>query len=222
MNSSRRMTSMKKAPAMTCLFLDIGGVLLTNGWDHHARRRAAARFKINWREMESRHELFDGPYELGLIQLEEYLNRVIFFKKRSFTKSRFRQFIFDQSKPYPEMMELITQLKKIHGLKIVVVSNEGREINAHRIQKFKLAGLADSFISSCFVQLQKPDARIYQLALDTAQVPAGRIVYIEDTPLFKKAGESLGIKSILHQNYRSTRAQLSALGLPANERISYE
>jgi putative hydrolase of the HAD superfamily len=115
------------------------------------------------------------------------------------------------------MIELITRLKAIYGLKIVVVSNEGREINAYRIQKFKLAGLADFFISSCFVQIQKPDALIYRLALDTAQVPTGRIVYIEDTPLFKKTAEGLGIKSILHRNYRSTRSQLSSWGLRVKE-----
>jgi len=33
--------TMKKATAIPCVFLDIGGVLLTNGWDHHARTRAA-------------------------------------------------------------------------------------------------------------------------------------------------------------------------------------
>jgi putative hydrolase of the HAD superfamily len=213
---------MKKTYAITCLFLDIGGVLLTNGWDHHARRRAAIKFKLSWLEMENRHELFVEPFELGLIGLEEYLERVVFFKKRFFNRSRFRQFIFAQSKPYPKMIELMTQIKAIHHLKIVVVSNESREINARRIQKFKLAGLVDSFISSCFVHLRKPDAGIYQLALDTAQVLPERIVYIEDTPLFKKIAEGLGIKSILHRNYQSTRFQLASLGLPANERISYD
>lgn len=213
---------MDKVSAITCVFLDIGGVLLTNGWDHHARRRAAANFKLKWPEMESRHELFAEPYELGLIRLEEYLNRVIFFKKRSFNRSQFQQFMFAQSKPRPEMIELIAQLKAIHNLKIVVVSNEGREINAHRIQKFKLAGLVDSFISSCFVHLRKPDVNIYKLALDTAQVLPGRVVYIEDCPLFNKVAKGLGIRSILHKNYKSTRSQLSSLGLPANARNVYE
>jgi len=208
----------KKKSPITCLFLDIGGVLLTNGWDHHARRRAAANFKLKWPEMESRHELLVEPFELGQIGLEEYLSRVIFFRKRPFTLSRFRQFIFKQSKPYPKMIELMIQLKTIHGLKIVVVSNEGREINAHRIQKFKLAGLVDSFISSCFVHLRKPDVNIYKLALDTAQVPPERIIYIEDTPLFKKIAESLGIKSILHTDYEVTRLKLDLLGLSNDER----
>src|SRR5665213_623356 len=175
-NPSRRTTSTDKVRTITCVFLDIGGVLLTNGWDHHARRRAAAKFKLKWPEMESRHELFVEAYELGLIKLEEYLNRVIFLKNRPFTRSRFQQFMFEQSEPYPEMMELMAQLKEVHGFKIVVVSNEGREINAHRIQTFKLAGLVDSFISSCFVHLRKPDAGIYRLAMDTAQARPENII----------------------------------------------
>lgn len=39
--------TMKKATAITCVFLDIGGVLLTNGWDHHARKRATTNYKNN-------------------------------------------------------------------------------------------------------------------------------------------------------------------------------
>jgi putative hydrolase of the HAD superfamily len=205
---------MKKPIRITCLFVDIGGVLLTDGWDHHARRRAAVKFKLKWSEMENRHELFVGPYELGLIRLDEYLNRVIFSKKRLFNRYRFQQFMFEQSKPYPSMIELIVQLKAIYRLKIVVVSNEGRELNAHRIRKFKLAGFVDSFISSCFVHLRKPDINIYKVALDTSQVRPERIIYIENTPLFDKVAEGLGINSILHKDYRSTRSQLSSWGLP--------
>jgi putative hydrolase of the HAD superfamily len=121
--------------------------------------------------------------------------------------------MFAQSKPYPEMIELIRQLKAKYGLKIVVVSNEARELNAYRIRKFKLAGFVDSFVSSSFVHVRKPDADIFRLALDIAQVPARQVVYIEDTPMFVQVAEGLGIQSILHTDYRSTRAKLAAVGL---------
>ena len=111
------------------------------------------------------------------------------------------------------MIELIAQLKVLHGLMIVVVSNEGRELNAYRIQKFKLAEFVDSFISSSFVHIRKPDADIFRLALDIVQVPARQIVYIENTPMYVRLAESLGIRSILHTDYKSTRAQLASLGL---------
>src|ERR1017187_4714651 len=153
------------------LFLDIGGVLLTDGWDHHARKRAATHFKLEWAEMEDRHHLTFDTYEEGKLTLGEYLGRVVFYQKRPFTQAQFRRFMFAQSKPYPKMIELVAQLKVRHGLKIAAVSNEARELNAYRIQKFKLAGLVDSFISSCFVHVRKPNVNIYKLALDTAQVP---------------------------------------------------
>ena len=208
---------MKKTTAITCLFLDIGGVLLTDGWDHHARKRAATKFKLKWAEMEERHQLNFDTYEEGKLTLEEYLNRVVFYQKRPFTRAQFRHFMFAQSQPYPQMIELARKLKAKYGLKIAVVSNEARELNAYRIRKFRLAGFVDAFISSCFVHLRKPDADIFRLALDIAQTPTRQIVYIENTPMFVQIAERLGIRSILHTDYRSTRAKLSALGLKANE-----
>ena len=141
---------------ITTLFLDIGGVLLTNGWDHNARQLAATNFKLDWTEMESRHRLNFATFEEGKLTLEEYLNWTVFYDERSFTRNQFKEFMFTQSQPYPEMIALIRKLKAKYGLKIVVVSNEARELNSHRIQKFKLYEFVDCFISSCFVHLRKP------------------------------------------------------------------
>jgi putative hydrolase of the HAD superfamily len=111
------------------------------------------------------------------------------------------------------MIALISQLKVRNGLKITVVSNESREVNAHRIQKFKLDGFVDSFISSCFVHMRKPDADIFRLALDVAQAPARQVVYLENTPMFVEVAEGLGIRSILHTDYKSTCLKLASVGL---------
>ena len=208
---------MKRDIPITTLFLDIGGVLLTNGWDHHARKRAATNFKLELAEMEDRHHLTFETYEEGKLALEEYLDRVVFYKERPFTPAQFRQFMFAQSKPYPKMIELVCRLKARYGLKIVVVSNEARELNSHRIRKFKLDGFVDFFISSCFVHLRKPDADIFRVALDTAQVPADQVIYIENTPMFVQIAEGLGIRSILHTDYRSTCAKLASFGLQNKE-----
>jgi putative hydrolase of the HAD superfamily len=208
---------MKKSTAVTCVFLDIGGVLLTDGWDHHARKRAATNFNLELAEMEDRHHLTFDTYEEGKLTLEEYLGRVVFYQKRPFTRAQFRRFMFAQSKPYPEMIELAVQLKVRHGLKIIVVSNEGRELNAYRIRKFKLARFVDAFISSCFVHFRKPDVEIFRLALDIAQAPALQVVYIENTPMFVQIAEGLGIRSILHTDCRSTSEQLASFGLEVAE-----
>ena len=204
---------MKKNIPITTLFLDVGGVLLTNGWDHHARRRAAKHFQLDWAEMQQRHELNFETHEQDKITFQEYLDRVVFWQKRPFTRGDFRRFMFAQSQPCAEMIAMVRDLKAEYRLKIIVVSNEAREVNAYRIRQFKLAGFVDAFISSCFVHLRKPEVDIFRLALDIALVPARQIVYIENTPLFVQVAEGLGIPSILHTDYPSTRAKLAALGL---------
>ncbi len=219
---STEQKTMKKANAITCVFVDIGGVLLTDGWDHHARKRAAENFNLEWAEIEDRHQFNFYIYEEGKLTMEEYLNRVVFYRERPFTRAQFRRFMFSQSKPYPEMIELVTQLKVRHGLKIVVVSNEARELNEYRIRKFKLDEFVDFFVSSCFVHVRKPDTEIFRLALDIAQAPAGQVVYIENTPMFVQIAEGLGIRSILHTDYRSTCAKLASFGLHNNEGLIRE
>jgi putative hydrolase of the HAD superfamily len=198
---------------ITTLFVDIGGVLLTDGWSHESRKLASEKFGINYEEMDNRHNQAFDTYELDKLTFEEYLDYVVFYKKRQFTKSDFKDFMFSGSKPFPEMIELIRKLKTEYGLKIVVVSNEARELNEYRINTFKLNEFVDSFISSCYVHLRKPDANIFKMALDISQAQVSSVVYIENTQMFVKIAEGLGIKSILHTDYRSTRAKLASFGL---------
>jgi putative hydrolase of the HAD superfamily len=212
----------KPATGITCLFVDIGGVLLTDGWTHEGRKRTAANFNLDLAEMEDRHHLTFDTYEEGKLTLDEYLGRVVFYEDRPFTRAQFRTFMFAQSEPHPEMIDLVTQLKARHGLKVAVVSNEGRELNAYRINEFGLDKFVDFYISSCFVHLRKPDADIFRLALDIAQVPTGQVIYIENTAMFVQVAEGLGIKSILHTDYRSTRAHLEYVGLSTRDRVTDE
>jgi len=212
---------MKEKPIDT-LFLDVGEVLLNNGWEHQSRELAAKTFGLDLEEMNDRHLLIVGMYESGKITLEEYLSQVVFYRKRTFTRGQFRKFIFAQSKPYPQMIKLVCKLKAKYGLKIAVVSNEGRELNLFRIRKFKLDRFVDLFISSCFVHMRKPDPDIFRLALDITQTPARQVVYIENTPMFVQVAEGLGIRGILHTDYKSTCAKLASFGLNNDEGIMHE
>ena len=196
-----------------CVLLDIGGVLLSNGWDRHARKRAADHFSLDFTDLDDRHHLNFEIYEIGKLTLEEYLQRVIFHEKRSFSSTHFQEFIFAQSTPIPEMIGLITQLKHRYGLKVVALSNEGLEINDYRIRHFNLTSIFDFFVSSCFVKLRKPDPDIFQLAFDMVQTPAQQIVFVDNTPLFTDIANSMGMHTIHHQDYARSCAQFAALGL---------
>jgi len=165
---------------ITSLFLDVGGVLLTNGWDRDARKQAAETFGLDYAEMDERHHPTFDPYEEGKLSLDEYLNRVVFYREQPFSPEEFKAFMFAQSKPHLEMIDLARNLKVQYNLQVAVVSNEGRELTVYRIQEFGLREVVDFCIVSCFVHCRKPDADIYRLALDIAQVLPAQVAYVED------------------------------------------
>lgn len=204
---------MKKSIPVTTLFLDIGGVMLSNGWGHESRRSAAETFNLDFDDMEERHHLTFVTYEEGKLTMSEYYNRIVFYKKRDFTPDQFRDFMFAQTTPFVEMIEFIQRLQEQYQLRIAVVNNEARELNVYRIKKFNLNKFVDFYISSCFVHFRKPDADIFRIALDIAQVPAEDVVYIENTQMFVDVARDLGIRSIYHKDYLSTSAELDAMGL---------
>lgn len=57
---------------ITALFWDNGGVLLTNGWDRDARKRAVEKFQLDWADFEDRHELVLDAFETGVLSLDDY------------------------------------------------------------------------------------------------------------------------------------------------------
>jgi putative hydrolase of the HAD superfamily len=204
---------MTNSTTITTLFLDIGGVLLTNGWDHNIRRKAAETFGLDYEEMNERHHLTFDTYEEGKLSLYDYLQRVIFYKQRPFSLEEFREYMFFQSQPYEDMIDLVCKLKERYGLKIAAVSNEGRELTVYRIQEYGLGSFIDFFISSSFVHFRKPDEDMYRIALDIAQVPPERVLYIEDRPMFVEVADTLGIQGIVHKGFESTKASLEGVGL---------
>ena len=194
------------------LFTDVGGVLLTNGWGNASRKLAIDKFALDAKETESRHHLTFDTYEVGKITLDEYLQRIVFYIPRAFSIADFRQFMFEQSQPYPEMLDLVRRVKA-SGRNVVVVSNEGRELTEYRIKTFKMGEFADFFVSSCFVHFRKPDRDIFQMAIDLAQANPAESVYLDDRPMFVEVAASLGLQAILHTDYETTKAALVALGV---------
>ncbi len=211
---------MNNINTISCLFLDIGGVLLSDGWGPGFRQRAVEHFHLDAAEMEKRHSLLFLTYEEGKVTMDEYLDRVVFYTKRDFTRVQFKDFMCSLTTPHLEMIAFIKKIKFQYGLKIIAVSNEIRELNTYRINTFKLTEIFDFFISSCYVHLRKPDAAIFRLALDEAQVPVNEILYIDDIQMFVDVATDFGIKSICHKNYISTAKAFAQLGLITDKPFS--
>lgn len=195
------------------LFLDIGDVLLSNGWGHESRMAAAKTFHLNFNEMQSRHRLVANTFEEGKLTLNEYLKLVVFYEEQPFTPEQFQKFMYAQTTPDVEMIEFMRQLKEKYHLKIAVINNEARDLNEYRINKYRLNQFVDFFISSCYVHLRKPDVDIFRLALDMAHEEPENVVYIDDTQMFIDIAKNMGIRSIRHINYSSTYQELAKMGL---------
>lgn len=212
MCQARGYTAKMKTP-VNALFTDIGGVLLTNGWDRAARAAACQHFGLDAAELNERHHLSYTIYEEGKLTLDDYLERTVFHEPRSFTPAAFRAFMFDRSQRLPGMLELLAALKAEHDLKVVAVSNEGRELTEHRVRAFDLSSVIETFVSSCFVHVRKPDAEIFRIALDVAQVDADAVVYLDDRPMFVEVARGLGVRGVVHTSYEDSKRHLAELGL---------
>lgn len=194
-------------PDLKVLFLDVGGVLLSNGWGHESREKAAAEFNIDYAEMNRLHEFIFNVYEIGSIDLDEYLNTVIFNQPRHFTKEDFKSFMYAQSVELPDMLQWLIEWKSSGcGFRIISINNEGKELNDYRIKKFKLHRVFDAFISSCEVKMRKPDPGIFKLAMGVAQVTPEQCYYFDDRPMLVEAAGRLGINAFQHKNFESSKS----------------
>lgn len=193
------------------VFLDIGGVILTNGWDHDARKKAAEHFGFDYEEMSLLHEFIYNVLEIGSISLDEYLETVVFYIPRKFSKEDFKTFMYSQSIELPDMLSWLREWKKQTNLPVFALSNESRELNSYRINKFGLHDVFDGLFSSCYLGMRKPDPRIFQKAMEITQAKPSECIYFDDRPMLVNAAKKLGMNAILHQDFDTTKAILQSL-----------
>lgn len=193
------------------LFWDVGGVLLTNAWDHEERDQAVERFLLSKTEFEERHKELVPMFEEGNLSFDDYLERVIFYQPRTFSREEFKQFIFSLSKPKPQSLELARSLSAKYFMG--TINNESRELNEYRIRSFNLADYFDVFVSSCYVGLRKPDERIYKLALDLTQHTPEECCFIDDRPPNIEGAIKAGFATVLMKDPQQLRRDLQALGV---------
>jgi len=194
------------------LFLDIGAVLLSNGWDRYSRKKAVIKFGLDPVELSDRHGIFFETYEAGKLTFKEYLDNVIFFKPRNFTEDEFINFMFRQSTPVKGSIEYFMAIKKKYKLNILAVNNEGRELNEHRIKTFKLDKLFNTFVSSCYVHLRKPDKDIFRMACNISFTEPQHALFIDDRIIHVEIARSLGINAIQFKDLRSTKKLMESYG----------
>ncbi|HYM78880.1 MAG TPA: HAD family phosphatase [Candidatus Dormibacteraeota bacterium] len=199
--------------AIRALFWDVGGVLLTNAWDHTQRSAALSQFQLDEQEFHDRHEMLVSSFERGKITLDEYLDRTVFYRPRPFTRDAFRDYVFSLSQPFPDVLEFARSLSDTGKYFMGTINNESRELNDYRIEKYGLRKTCRLFISSCFVGLRKPERDIYRLALETTQIPGEECAFIDDRALNLECAAKMGMHTIQMNTLEQLRGDLEKLGV---------
>jgi putative hydrolase of the HAD superfamily len=198
---------------ISALFWDVGGVLLSDAWDREQRQRTLKQFGMDEDEVEfeSRHEMLVSSFERGKISLQDYLERTVFYRPRSFTIEVFTQHMLSLSQPYPDTLRLAKELTQSGRYLMSTINNESKELNLFRIQTFGLREIFSLFVSSCFVGLRKPEEGIYRLALEITQKPPGECCFVDDRPLNLDSASKLGMHVIQTKNAEQLRGDLQKL-----------
>lgn len=193
------------------LFWDVGGVLLSNAWDHEERDRAVEKFQLQKTDFEARHKEAVSAFEEGKVTLDQYLDRTVFYQPRKFMKEEFKSYMFSLSKPKPEVLELARALAG--KCLMATINNESREMNDYRIKQFGLSQIFDLFVSSCYVGMRKPDEKIYRLALDLIQKVPDECCFIDDRPVNIEAAAKVGLRTVLMRDPVQLKKDLQGLGV---------
>jgi putative hydrolase of the HAD superfamily len=199
--------------AIRAIFWDVGGVLLSNAWDHTQRLSTLEHFGLDEQEFHSRHEMVVSSFERGKISLDEYLDRTVFYRDRSFTRDEFRDYMFSLSQPIPEVLAFALALASSGKYFMSTINNESRELNLYRIEEFGLREIFRLFVSSCFVGLRKPESGIYRLAIEITQINPEECCFIDDRVLNLECAAKLGMRTIQMQTPEQLRSDLGKLGV---------
>jgi putative hydrolase of the HAD superfamily len=197
---------------LKAIFWDVGGVLLTNAWDHEQRAQALQKFGLEEADFRKRHENFVVPLEKGEISLDEYLEQTIFYRPRSFAKDVFREYMFSLSQPKLESLQFARKLASTTDCLMGTINNESKELNEYRIRSYGLDQIFTLFVSSCYVGLRKPDAAIYNLALALTQLRAEDCAFIDDREPNVTAAAQVGMHAIRMENVDQVSRELEKLG----------
>jgi putative hydrolase of the HAD superfamily len=201
-------------PEIRAVYWDIGGVLLTNGWDHEERARVLAQFAIPKDEYESRHPEANDRWEKGELSDDEFLKQTVFFKERSFTPADFIHAVRAQSKWLPGgAKNVITALRQRNTLKMAMLNNESGSLNDYRIASFGLTQYFDAFFCSAYIAMRKPDPRIFRAGAAMLHFTPEECAFVDDRENNCAAAAQVGMHAIQYQGEEQLRQALGALGV---------
>ncbi len=194
---------------ISCIFIDIGGVLFSldyqGVWDGLCARSGKSVSEVQ-KALYAEDIFF--PFELGEISADTYYSEVTAMLSCSISYDEFRDIWNSLLIKDERMFEITSALKS--QADILILSNTN-EMNAEYMEQ-DIKGLTDTAVYSFQAGYLKPDAKIYEYALQVAGALANRVLFIDDTEENIVAAESVGIRSHLFTNEKGLYDFLVSLG----------
>lgn len=201
--------------AIKTLLWDIGGVFLTNGWDTVARHRLAERFQLDFAAFEARHKVVVDAFERGHLSEDEYWRQTVCAEvsPHPVNVADLRAFMRAQSQPFEDSLAVLRDLSRRRQWQLVALNNEALELNLYRIEQFGLAQHFNVFLSSCFLDARKPDALIFERAMQILQRRPEECVFTDDREENLVYPRLQGWHTIPFQGPQALREELRRLGV---------
>ncbi len=199
--------------AITTIFFDLGGVCLSNGWDHEQRQAVARTLAIDYEAFDTRHRQVADTLERGQLTLEEYLQWTMFYEPRPFSIARVIDEMRQLSTPFTETLDLVRALRDRSGCLLATINNESRELNEYRIERFGLRDLFSAFFSSCYLGLLKPQPEHYRRAMQITQRSPEQCLFVDDRPMNVEVARILGMQPIQFTSADQLAGDLRAAGV---------
>jgi FMN phosphatase YigB (HAD superfamily) len=198
------------------IFWDIGGVLLTNGWDKDERAEVLTRLGVDVADYESRHEEANYFWERGLSTAEHFFKVTVLNQNPNLTFAELWPQVCAESKIlHPESFDILGKLATSRRYRLATLNNESRELNEHRLDAFRLRPFFDYFICSAYVHEMKPHPAIYLAAIEISGHLAESALFIDDKLENCDAAAAAGMQTISFESPAQLRDELAQLGLRA-------
>lgn len=196
--------------SIRAVFFDLGGVILRTEYQA-PRQHLAERLGMEYEDLV--RLVFESETSrkasIGAVTADEHWAAVVKKLKRPASEARSIRDEFFGGDVLD--LELIDTIRSLHSkYKIGLISNAWGDLRKF-IAKEKIANIFDTMTISAEVGAVKPDARIFQLALDQLQVPAEAALFVDDFAVNIEGCEKIGMQGLLFKDPEEIKQKLKAL-----------
>ena len=196
--------------SIKAVFFDLGGVILRTEYQA-PRQHLAESFGMDYEDIEK--IVFGSPSAArasigGITEEEHWLNVMKVLKQPAAEYERIRDEFFGGDMLDLKIIEFLRSIKPTH--KTCLISNAWSGLRDYILRE-KFDDAFHHLVISAEVGVAKPEAKIYQFALEQLAVSPNEAVFVDDVLENIEACENVGMRGIHFKDSESALRQLKRL-----------